>query len=118
MIKNTDIPQDDVIDENALKSVFGDDDETFKEIMVDFIDPCRSMIREIQSAFEVSSASGINQASHKLKSAALTVGAMELGAVCTILEHAGISNDWDAINAEIPKLDELMSQVKTYVASL
>jgi len=106
------------IDPNILKGIFGDNDEMFKEVLYDFLKPCRSEIREIQSGFEAKSAERVISASHKLKSAARSVGATELGELCSGLEQAGMSNNWDTINTDVPKLAGLMSQIEAYVAKL
>jgi two-component system sensor histidine kinase/response regulator len=117
-VENTDMVEKSVIDEMVLKSMFGDDDEIFKEILTDFVEPCRSMIKDIQSAFEAESAQGVKFGCHKLRSAALSVGATELGELCALLEQAGMSNDWDTINAGVPKLGLLMSPVESYITKL
>jgi signal transduction histidine kinase/CheY-like chemotaxis protein/ABC-type amino acid transport substrate-binding protein/HPt (histidine-containing phosphotransfer) domain-containing protein len=106
------------IDESTLKDMFGDDPEMFKEILVDFIAPSKAIIKEIQSGFEQNSAEEIKQGAHKLKSSALSIGAIELGELCRDLEEAGKNDDWDVIENGTPKLEELMHQVEEYISQL
>ncbi|PCI80779.1 MAG: hypothetical protein COB20_02680 [SAR86 cluster bacterium] len=106
------------IDENVLKSVFGDDEDTFKEILNDFLEPSSLTIQEIQAGYSSKSVNEIQIASHKLKSAALSVGAMELGELCRDLEEATKKQDWDTINSRVPKLDNIIAAVRQYILSL
>ena len=106
------------IDPSALKSVFGDDEETFKEILKDFIEPSKSNVEEIENAYAERSADGVAKASHKLKSSSRSVGANELADICTELEFAGKNNDWDKIVELVPRLPRVMQQVSSYIEKL
>ncbi|MEE8350796.1 MAG: PAS-domain containing protein, partial [Rhodospirillales bacterium] len=106
-----DDPIDSPIDPNALKSVFGDDEGTFKEILQDFIEPANNNIGEIQAAFAEHSADGVAKAAHKLKSSSRSVGAMELADICLALEMAGKADDWDEIKKAEPRLTGVMDSV-------
>jgi len=113
-------PTDDTgpIDPQALKSVFGDDQETYVEILREFIDPARNNIDEIVKAADVHSAKDVGAAAHKLKSSSRSVGARELGEVCQALEAAGHDADWDVIEALAPRLGNLFDDVKSYIDAL
>jgi signal transduction histidine kinase/CheY-like chemotaxis protein/HPt (histidine-containing phosphotransfer) domain-containing protein len=106
------------IDENVLKAMFGDDEAMFREILVDFIEPSKAIIKEIQTGFEQHSAEDVKQGAHKLKSSALSIGAIALGELCQNLEAAGKNDDWAIIENGTPKLEELMCQVEEYVSQL
>ena len=106
------------IDPKALKSVFGDDDDTFKEILQEFIEPATSNVGEIEAAFAEHSADGVAKAAHKLKSSARSVGANELADLCLALEMAGKDDDWDEIETSAPRLPDVMEAVADYVKSL
>ena len=112
------IPGDGPIDPEALKSVFGDDDETFKEILKDFIEPATANVGEIEVALAERSADGVGKAAHKLKSSARSVGATELADLCTILEGAGNSENWEEIDKNAPRLPDLMQQISNYINAL
>jgi signal transduction histidine kinase/CheY-like chemotaxis protein/HPt (histidine-containing phosphotransfer) domain-containing protein len=106
------------IDPNALKSVFGDDEETFKEILKDFEEPAASNIAEIEASFDDRSADGVARAAHKLKSSARSVGANDLADLCLTLETAGNADDWDEIEKAKLQLAGLMQKVGAYISTL
>ncbi|PCI80787.1 MAG: hypothetical protein COB20_02725 [SAR86 cluster bacterium] len=106
------------INERALKDVFGEDLETFKEILTDFMEPSQATINDIHSGFENRSADEVGQASHKLKSAAFSVGAEELGELCKSLEAAAKEANWKVISDGVSKIDGLMKLVANYISQL
>jgi signal transduction histidine kinase/CheY-like chemotaxis protein/HPt (histidine-containing phosphotransfer) domain-containing protein len=106
------------IDEQALKSMFGDDPEMFKEILNDFVPPSHQIIKDIQNGWKARSAEAVKQAAHKLKSSARSIGAMELADICQSLETAGKEEDWEMINNNVPKLDQLMKEIEGFINAL
>jgi PAS domain S-box-containing protein len=115
---NGDVRGNSAIDPSALKSVFGDDDETFKEILKDFVDPATSNVEEIETAFADRSADSVAKAAHKLKSSARSVGANDLADLCQTLESAGKAEDWDEIDKVTPRLPSIIQKVVEYVNKL
>jgi signal transduction histidine kinase/HPt (histidine-containing phosphotransfer) domain-containing protein/FixJ family two-component response regulator len=107
-----------VLDLTALTDVFGDDLETVKEILNEFIEPSNDCCREIEEAFASQSASGVAAAAHKLKSSSRSVGANELADMCTELEFAGKNDDWGKINEIMPHLPGVMRQVSQYIENM
>ena len=106
------------VDLTALSDVFGDDEETLKEILNDFIDAATSNVQEIEDAFTARTAAEIGASSHKLKSSSRAVGANELADLCEALEKAGKSDNWDEIEARAPRLGGVMDAVATYIRSI
>ncbi len=106
------------IDPAALRDVFGDDDDTFKEILNEFIEPGSSNVEEIKAAFEDRSAEQVAAAAHKLKSSSRAIGANYLADLCLSLETAGKADDWEAIDLEAPKLDNAIGEVIDYINTL
>ncbi|MEE9318466.1 MAG: Hpt domain-containing protein, partial [Rhodospirillales bacterium] len=106
------------IDPSALKSVFGDDEATFKEILKDFVEPATSNVQDIEVSFADRSADGVAKAAHKLKSSARSVGANELADLCQTLETAGKAEDWDEIDMAAPSLPSTMEKVVEYIDNL
>ena len=104
-----------VVDVSVLKEIFGDDIDTLKEILTDFIIPSRDCCQEIDTAFAENSSSGVAAASHKLKSSSRSIGANELADLCTDLEAAGKNDDWETINLLFPKLPNIMDKVSQYI---
>lgn len=106
------------IDPAALKDVFGDDDEIFREILNEFVEPANANVQEILEACRNRSAEGVRAAAHKLKSSARSVGAHALADTCFELERAGGSEDWNTVDASVPRLPDLMMDVSGYVKAL
>ena len=106
------------IDPSALKDVFGDDDETFKEILGEFVEPAKSNVQEIIIAFEERSSDGVAKGAHKLKSSSRAVGANDLSEICAALELAGKDEDWTLIDGAAPKLEGALTQVVDYINAL
>jgi PAS domain S-box-containing protein len=106
------------IDERALKDVFGDDEETFKEILQDFIKPSEGIIGEIMTAYEAWDAAAVGASGHKLKSSSASIGAHILASFCADLEKAGKDGDWDGIERKIPHLENTMKAVIDYIDAL
>lgn len=111
-------PDEAAIDERALKDIFGDDDDTFKEILGDFVEPTDSIIKDINDAYAAHDADTIGKAGHKLKSSSRSVGAHTLGDLCATLEKAGKAGDWDAIEEIMTGLKPAVSEVMDYIKAL
>jgi CheY-like chemotaxis protein len=107
-----------VVDPRALKDIFGDDDDTFKEIMLEFIEPSEDIVREIMAGYQDHDGSAVGAAGHKLKSSSRAVGAYSLAEVCEGLENAGKSGNWPEIDKTIPELQRLLVDVTAYIKSL
>ncbi|MCH9048812.1 MAG: Hpt domain-containing protein [Proteobacteria bacterium] len=112
------ISADNPIDPQPLTNMFGDNPELFKEILNEFIVPTWNIINEIKTGWENHSAEEIEMSTHKLKSSARSVGATELGDICSILEIAGKEQDWVSIDPLIPRLDAVMNNVEQYIKNL
>ena len=106
------------IDPSALKSIFGDDDETFIEILSDFVEPSKSNVEEIEAGYSSRSIADVASAAHKLKSSARSVGANELADICQTLETAGKANDWDSVDKTMPNLPDAINKVIQYIQDL
>jgi PAS domain S-box-containing protein len=106
------------IDPSALKSVFGDDDETFREILGDFIGPAGTNVDEIISAAAEGSSKDVGTAAHKLKSSSRAIGAASLADACQALETAGHEDDRETINRVAPTLPALFAEIKSYIENL
>ncbi len=107
-----------VIDDRAIKDIFGDDPATFREILTSFVDPSRDIIFDILAAHDKRAAGAVKDAAHKLKSSARSIGADALADICVALEAAGKAGDWKAVDALAPKAKDEFERVATYIAKL
>jgi two-component system, sensor histidine kinase and response regulator len=111
-------PESDVIDPRAIRDTFGDDDDTYREILQSFVEPSREIIADIVSACERRKAGDVNDAAHKLKSSARTVGANALADTCIALEAAGKASDWTVIDKLTPTAAAQFQEVENYISGL
>ena len=86
--------------------------------MKDFLDPSWLIIEEIHAGHTARSSESVQQASHKLKSAAFSIGAEYLGEQCRQIESAAKADDWQTIDQVVPAIGESMKQVAAYIDQL
>ena len=103
---------------SALKSILGDDPETIREILQDFVAPASANVGEILDGFERRSANDVEEAAHKLKSSARAVGAFTLAELCLALETAGNAADWAGIDDAAPRLRPALEDVLGYIREI
>jgi len=124
VVSNREIPAglddgvQDAIDETTLKSVFGDDDDTFRAILSDFARSSAGILQEIRKGWDNGSPEAVKQAAHKLKSSARSVGANGLANICQALEKAGADRDHNQIKSTLPDLEKSMSNVTAWIDSV
>jgi HPt (histidine-containing phosphotransfer) domain-containing protein len=111
-------PEPRAIDERVIKDMFGDDPETFKEILTSFVEPSRAIIAEVGLASDALNDDGVRHGAHQLKSSARTIGANALADTCAALEAAGRTGDWEAIGRLMPRAQAQMTAVLSYIAGL
>ncbi|MGE3334124.1 MAG: PAS domain S-box protein [Rhodospirillaceae bacterium] len=112
------LPEAALIDEQAIKDIFGDDPETFKEILISFVGPSQNIIADILKAHSERAAGDVKDAAHKLKSSARSIGATALADICVALEKAGKAADWTEIDALAPKARDEFARVEVYIKQL
>ena len=105
------------VDPSALTDIFGDDPDTVRDILADFVDPALQSVVEIEGAFEHRKAEDIGALGHKLKSSSRAVGANALADLCQALETAGKAEDWPVIEDAAPRLRAQMQDVADYIAA-
>ncbi len=117
-VKASPQPNGSAIDPRAIRDTFGDDDDTFREILQSFVEPSQEIIVDLGAACEHRNAGDVKDAAHKLKSSARTVGAHALADTCVALEAAGNAADWTTIDKLTPLAREQFQDVAIYISSL
>ncbi len=107
-----------VVDERAIKDMFGDDDATYREILQSFAGPSRDIVADILAGQKNKSAQAVKDAAHKLKSSARSIGANALADTCATLEAAGKAADWKTIDALAGVARDQFAAVDAYIAGL
>lgn len=78
-----------VFDPIVLLDMLGDDPKAHRDLIDSFLEETQKAVAELQHAIEAHDTNILRKISHKLKSSARIVGALELAAACEDLEHAG-----------------------------
>jgi len=105
-------------DLSFLEETFGDDRETIVEILKEFVDPSKVCCKEVETAIQEDSLEGVVAGTHKLKSAARSVGAIELADICDKLESAGKNGDWKPVRTMAPQLKSRLREVTDFIAGM
>lgn len=105
-----------VLDESVLHELFGSDADLHGHILSEFEDSLSGYCSEFESAWQAQSSEAMKGVAHKLKSSALTVGAVELGGVCDQLEMAGKGQAWTQVELIYPRLQPAIDAVRQYIS--
>ncbi len=106
------------LDTSALASIVGDDPDIIQELLQDFRDYGRKTAEALLRAYENGEIKDVGAIAHKLKSSALSVGAMRLGEHCAGLESAARDEDRTAMAKLIPLLRSEIFAVDQAIAVL
>ena len=87
-----------VWDANVLVKMIGGDMATQRRLLDKFLTCARDSVSELERAVQSGNPTLVADLAHKLKSPALTVGAMQLGELCAQLESAGRTGNLNTIN--------------------
>jgi HPt (histidine-containing phosphotransfer) domain-containing protein len=97
-----------VVDTRILHGLIGEDTEVVRSVLLDFHASANRIADAIRSACEADDAREAGMQAHKLKSAARTIGALGLGAICERIESIGrgesgetLADAWVAFEAEM-----------------
>ena len=106
------------VDVEVLRSLVGDDPELIREFLQTFRSSAARIAQEVEHAFRAGNATQTASAAHKLKSAARSVGAVELGEICADMERAGGAGQietlivgFDLFSREMRVVDQHLSEL-------
>ncbi len=106
------------IDITFLEQTFDGQQDAIVEILKDFVNPSVQCREEVESALSENSLEGVAQGSHKLKSAARSIGAHDLADVCEEIETASRKGDWGPVKTLTPQLNSRVDEVVDYIQQL
>ncbi len=107
-------PQTRSMDIEVLRALVGDDEDTISELLMEFEASSAELGATLRLASETQSFDQIRQVAHQLKSAARSVGALRLGALCEAAEHGARSQQ--AMGTPISDLLAELEQVHVHLA--
>lgn len=103
------------VDISVLKAMVGDDPMVIQEFLLDFQISAAKTAVELRAACTAGQATAAGAAAHKLKSSALTVGALRLGELCAEMER---TDQMDALKVLLPRFEAEIAVVDEYLGSL
>lgn len=106
------------VDVSVLERLIGSDPAMILEFMNDFRISAAKIALELKTACVDHQGMQASEQAHKLKSSARTVGALKLGELCAEMEIVGKAGDTEALVAILPKFEQELGAVNSYLESL
>ncbi|MDD2915122.1 MAG: PAS domain S-box protein [Gallionella sp.] len=103
------------VDVNVLKALIGDDEAMIREFLHDFRLSAAKIAAELRAACVAEQAAAAGALAHKLKSSARSVGALALGELCAAMEKAGKAGDAEALAVLLPKFEQELAGVESFL---
>ena len=102
------------LDMSTLTGLFGNDPDVLGEILGEFLASAWDTVDSIETAITRRAPIEVGALSHDLKSSSRAVGANDLSDLCLLLERAGKTEDWTAIEEHGPRLRGRMMAVANF----
>lgn len=106
------------VDVTVLKALVGDDPDTVRGFLSDYLVSARRLAAELRAAFAAGDARQVGAIAHKLKSSSRSVGALALGDQCVELENAGKAGDRAAIAKRMAGFEATLGTVEAQIAGV
>ena len=105
-----------VWDASVLSSMVGGDLASHRQLLEKFLLRAKALITELNEAVALADPTLVAELAHKLKSPALTVGAMQLGDLCKKLEALGRAGNIQAIRSLMLELDAIFTETTLLIS--
>ncbi|SDZ88323.1 PAS domain S-box protein [Nitrosospira multiformis] len=106
------------VDVHILEQLVGNDRAVINEFLQDFRASARKTAEELRAACLAGDAKIAGGIGHKLKSSARSIGALQLGELCSQMEQAGKAGDMTRLNELLPSFESEFAAVDKYIGSL
>jgi len=110
---NADTDEVPIFDYAAMRERLMNDDELITIIANTFLDDMPIQIEQLKAFVEQGDIESVAAQAHKIKGAALNVGAMAFSAIALTIEQAGKKGDMDVVRQTSKLLDQNFTQIKT-----
>lgn len=97
-----------LFDVSVLEELVGDDQEIVREFLEEFRRSANELAETLHNALAAGQAREAGNAAHKLKSAARSVGALELGERCADIERRTREEEFSTLSAILPSFTACM----------
>jgi len=106
------------VDRSVLAAISGGDEAAERGILRDFRRANDEDAATLKQALAKSDLPQVTRATHRIKGASRTIGAMGLASVCERIEHASRTNDWKTVEASMGAFYEEWIRLNAYFDSL
>ncbi len=106
------------VDVNVLEGLVGNDPVVIRDLLHDFRISAAKTAAELKAAYENGQSAQAGALAHKLKSSALSVGALALGELCAEMEQASKAGKVEVLTVILPRFEAEMAAVDEYLGSL
>lgn len=106
------------IDIAVLHNLVGDDIQTLREILGEFLLSAQRLSTEMQATLVTGDTLNLVEIVHKLKSSSRSVGALNLGDLCADLESAGKVENHDLIAQRMPQFLKVLATVELEITEI
>ncbi len=104
-------PHDEVLDLRMLRGLVGGDETLVRELLLEFLHTVSRNALDLRESYRLGDSARAASLAHQVKSAARSVGAVELGEVCAAMERGGASDDPVQVQGRIEWFDQAFAAV-------
>ena len=107
-----------LVDVSVLQELVGDDRETIREFLTEYLASAQTQFDALKTAFEARDMRHVSAITHKLKSSSRSVGALVLGDLCAGIENAGKEGDDSFIDEQMTELETTWTAVENEICRI
>jgi CheY-like chemotaxis protein len=101
-----------VLDVGVLRRLLEDSGGDTAQVLADFLDAGEQDLHGLQTARNESDLSGVQRHAHRIKGAALLIGAQELAEAAQALEQAAVVQDWGLVLPLLSDVDTALERLR------
>ncbi len=98
-----------------LIKIVGSDPDIIKRLLHKFIQSATETVQDIHDSFSQNNGEALIALAHKLKGGSRSMGAIQLGDKCQILENVIMEQNWKEAESLVKIIDDLFQAIKHYV---
>ena len=106
------------VDHAALVALVGDDQEFLLGLRQEYLTLCAEQGAAIVAAAHSRNTTQIVMLAHRLKSSSRSVGALELGELCAVLEDSAQKDDMAAVMTTLPRFETMLLRVRDEMSAM
>lgn len=114
-LANEDTEKEVPISMPELIKIVGSDPDIIKRLLNKYIQTATETVQDINDAFSQNNGDVLIALAHKLKGGSRSMGAIQLGDKCQMLEDVVMNQNWKEAESLVKTIDDLFQAIKHYV---